>query len=474
VKYGFRTDVGTLRPAKRMADGRLRADAFLARPGIYEYADASYPGGVRKELREPHEQFSRETLDSFAQVPVTNEHPPKMLDAKTARDYMVGSTGESVTRDDDHMRATLMVADAKTIGEMESGKTEVSCGYSCDVDETPGEHPIYGRYDAVQKNIRGNHLAIVSRGRAGRTARVRMDEELTAAERDNLAAEKFAAPGGKLPIENADHVRAAMARFNQTDFANAAEKETARRKISAAAKRFGIDSTGFDEKYGSRSDAGINPHGGGAMDPDKLQETIRALSAQLKSAEERADTAEKALKDASARADRMDGINTGLTKKVEELNAQIASGNKALEADAVKREKERADGLQLQINRFDAELDGKVRLRCDVMHKAGAVMGAKFRMDDLSEDQIRRTVVKHLDSSVDTSTGVPAAKIEGIFDLLVEGFMKNARSLANASEVLSTAHTTESRADAREKNEQARRNAWREPLPNDIRARKDA
>jgi hypothetical protein len=47
----------------------------------------------------------------------------------------------------------------------------------------------------------------------------------------------------KLPINDAAHVRAALSRFGQTDFHSAAAKRTAKAKIMAAAKKFGVDAT---------------------------------------------------------------------------------------------------------------------------------------------------------------------------------------------------------------------------------------
>ena len=44
-----------------------------------------------------------------------------------------------------------------------------------------------------------------------------------------------------LPINDASHVRNAMARFNQTEFQSKTAKEAARRKILNAAERYGID-----------------------------------------------------------------------------------------------------------------------------------------------------------------------------------------------------------------------------------------
>ena len=44
-----------------------------------------------------------------------------------------------------------------------------------------------------------------------------------------------------LPINDASHVRNAIARFNQTEFQSKTAKEGARRKILNAAKRYGIE-----------------------------------------------------------------------------------------------------------------------------------------------------------------------------------------------------------------------------------------
>lgn len=169
----FRSDVSTLQPAERLADGRVRAKAYITRVGIFEYMDDD--GHISRELRDPSDVFDSASLASFQQVPVTNDHPPGLLTAKTAKQYMVGATGETVCRVDDHVMASLMVADSATIMAMNKGKLEVSCGYTCDMDDTPGVHPVWGPYDRRQKNIRGNHVAIVDCARAGRTARIRLD-----------------------------------------------------------------------------------------------------------------------------------------------------------------------------------------------------------------------------------------------------------------------------------------------------------
>lgn len=69
--------------------------------------------------------------------------------------------------------------------------------------------------------------------------------ELTTAKRDRLRDTSFAyidKDGERhLPINDESHVRNAIARFDQTDFEDAAAKQAAARKITAAAKRHDIE-----------------------------------------------------------------------------------------------------------------------------------------------------------------------------------------------------------------------------------------
>ncbi len=169
-----RYDIGTLQPVQRRSDGTIIADALLTRCGIFEYADADSPTGVRRELRLPEEVSDPASLVTLTGRPVTNDHPSGMIDSTCATEYAVGGVAEPARMDDDHVRSRLSVWDGKTIGDMERGKRDVSLGYVCDVEEKSGTHPIWGDFDAIQRNIRYNHVAVVDQGRAG-TARARMD-----------------------------------------------------------------------------------------------------------------------------------------------------------------------------------------------------------------------------------------------------------------------------------------------------------
>ncbi len=69
--------------------------------------------------------------------------------------------------------------------------------------------------------------------------------ELSEPQRDRLPDSAFAyidRDGERhLPINDADHVRNAMARFDQTDFQSGTAKEEARKRILAAARRYDIE-----------------------------------------------------------------------------------------------------------------------------------------------------------------------------------------------------------------------------------------
>jgi hypothetical protein len=69
--------------------------------------------------------------------------------------------------------------------------------------------------------------------------------ELEERDRDRLKKSQFAYVDkkgeGHLPIPDESHVRNAIARFNQTEFESQAAKEAARKKILAAARRYGIE-----------------------------------------------------------------------------------------------------------------------------------------------------------------------------------------------------------------------------------------
>ena len=152
----------------------MRVKARIARTGIQSYTDAS--GGIRLEYRPEEEVAADAALDSFREKCVTKEHPPVLLDASNTKDYAVGFTSADVSYSEGFVESTLTVTDKETIDEIMRGNVrEVSCGYKVDYSPEPGITSDGQHYDGIQKNIRGNHVAIVNRARGGAQVRLMLD-----------------------------------------------------------------------------------------------------------------------------------------------------------------------------------------------------------------------------------------------------------------------------------------------------------
>lgn len=150
---------------------------ILTRVGIFEYKNPD--GSTRRELRLPEEVFAPESLASYKGKPVILTHEAGMIDSDNVQQEQIGTILSEGTQDGDNVRAQIIIHDAR---KLDYGLRELSLGYSLDLEETPGEWQ--GQpYDAIQRNIRVNHLALVEKARAGDSARLNIDGEDTQAEK---------------------------------------------------------------------------------------------------------------------------------------------------------------------------------------------------------------------------------------------------------------------------------------------------
>lgn len=175
MKKVIRYDSGAVRGPVRMPNGWLKADAYLTRCGIFTYAKAD--GTQYRELRPQEEVFRSDSLDSLRQVPLTLGHPKEgngLLTAENAKQYTVGNVGYGYPDGDVYVSGPVLITDAAAVSAVEGGTQELSCGYTADMDETPGEW-MGMPYDAVQRNIEYNHVAILEKGRAGSAVRIKLD-----------------------------------------------------------------------------------------------------------------------------------------------------------------------------------------------------------------------------------------------------------------------------------------------------------
>ena len=170
----FRYDVAPIDKYEVTPEGYLRAWATLARTGVQMYTDAD--GSIRREYRPESEVASPESLASFAGKAITLEHPSVLLDSANTKDYQIGFSGTEVVYDNGFVRAVMTITDKDAIESIMRGDAkEVSAGYRVNYDATPGVTDSGENYDGIQKEINGNHIAVVRRGRAGPQVRLHLD-----------------------------------------------------------------------------------------------------------------------------------------------------------------------------------------------------------------------------------------------------------------------------------------------------------
>lgn len=126
------------------------------------------PNKTYNLLRDPEEL--RKSLDTFKGLQLLIRHIP--VDAENSeKESTIGSIGTDVDMDEDgRVWSSLRVFDQEGIDYIESEKMrELSAGYAYDADMTAGTFKGVP-YDGIMRNIHGNHVAIVERGRIGSDA----------------------------------------------------------------------------------------------------------------------------------------------------------------------------------------------------------------------------------------------------------------------------------------------------------------
>lgn len=157
----------------------------LSRAGVFPYlgmslGDGFEPDKVYNVLRPEEELSDPDTLDSFRLLPLVDDHT-MLGDGMTPAEKkgVHGTIGEKVTWD---AARKMMIAPLKIWSDsmadlIRRGKKELSLGYRCLYEKKTGVYDGQ-RYDAVQRSIRGNHVALVDQGRMGPEVAV-LDHKIT-------------------------------------------------------------------------------------------------------------------------------------------------------------------------------------------------------------------------------------------------------------------------------------------------------
>jgi len=152
----------------------------ISKVGVFPYSGRSMgltgPDADRifQVLRPPEELADPACLDSFKLIPWIDDHvmlgpvAQEMSGNAVAaeRKGVQGVIGEDVFFKDGTLFANIKAFSSTLAALIRAGKRELSAGYRCIYDMTAG---VWNgqNYDAVQRKIRGNHLALVTEGRMG-------------------------------------------------------------------------------------------------------------------------------------------------------------------------------------------------------------------------------------------------------------------------------------------------------------------
>jgi hypothetical protein len=147
----------------------------LSKVGVFPYLGKTIHESLDPEtiyhVYRPAEELSKEdTLKSFRLLPWIDDHV--MLGSSddgltpAEKKGVQGVIGEEILFDGEYLKGNLKVFSEKLMNLIKNGKKELSIGYRCLYDLVPG---VYNGqpYDAIQREIRGNHVALVDEGRSG-------------------------------------------------------------------------------------------------------------------------------------------------------------------------------------------------------------------------------------------------------------------------------------------------------------------
>lgn len=142
----------------------------IARTGPQEYYARELqldgdPDRLVVVQRYPEDVFEAATMASFEGKPITDGHPMENVGPENFAAYSKGHV-QNVRRDGDYIVADLYINDGALASDVRNGvKREVSCGYLCQYTPDGAGYK--------QTKIRGNHVAVVPKGRAGATVAIK-------------------------------------------------------------------------------------------------------------------------------------------------------------------------------------------------------------------------------------------------------------------------------------------------------------
>ena len=352
-----RYDYGQVTKSEKTDEGYLKVWCKAARVGTQLYTRGD--GSQVREYRPEDEVSDPDSLASFGMKAVTLNHPKVLLDSKTTKLHQVGHAGSHVRFSDGFVEVALVITDQDAITSIERGDTqEVSAGYRVDYDPTPGVTPTGESYDGIQRNIKVNHIALVSRGRAGRNARLLLDS----CDRNDAVAEI------EPPSNSAD---LSMARITLDGLEVEIPADSA-----TAVKSFVKDTERGMAEIQQKLDAQVQEFQTATNEKTELQERVDNASGRI-------EELEKQLAEAVAASEQRsdaDEINSAVNKRIEALNkfATILPEDYKFDGE---------DEAQIMALAYQNVFEKEAREDASADYLLGVLDGVLAAMEDIEEDQ---------------------------------------------------------------------------------------
>lgn len=145
----------------------------ISKIGVFPYLGRNIspelePNKIYYVYRPADELFNEETIKSFndTPVPLVDEHEMIGKGFTPAEEKGIEGVVSNVRREGDKLIGDISIYSEKMKQRIESGKKDLSMGYFCSYELADGDYN-GEHYDAIQRNIRANHVAVVDNGRCG-------------------------------------------------------------------------------------------------------------------------------------------------------------------------------------------------------------------------------------------------------------------------------------------------------------------
>lgn len=202
---------------------KIRVDDFgflhidnvtIARTGVQYYLESElFKDGRDIKVgvaRLKSDVLDRNSIKTFKNIPLTDDHPQEFVTSKNFSKYQKGSIANVISDNKKFLKTDLTVNDEKLIKKIQDGKVELSVGYSAFLKEESGE--IDGeKYSYTQTGIVANHLAIVKYGRCGAKCSLIGDDGSLIIKRTNMKKIKIGETEFEVDEKVADYINGLVA-----------------------------------------------------------------------------------------------------------------------------------------------------------------------------------------------------------------------------------------------------------------------